>query len=71
VSALSLRAHLDNAVEIAKAIEAANAAASRALSMVRSQLADALDVIHDLKSQIVTKDNMIAELQELRAREGR
>jgi hypothetical protein len=32
---------------------------------LRVQLADALDAIHELKSQIITKDNIIAELQVL------
>lgn len=71
MSALTFEQQVAAAVATARAIDAANAAMGRSLSMVRSQLADALDVIHDLKSQIVAKDNMIAELQELRAREGR
>jgi len=71
VQALTFEKQVQAAVATAKAIDAANAAMGRELHKVRSQLADALDAVQELKSQIVTKDNMIAELQELCARGNR
>lgn len=66
----SLELQLADTVVLARQIDGENAHMLRELEKVRTQLADALDAIHELKSQIVTKDNIIAELQELRAREG-
>lgn len=66
----TLKSGLSDFMRIAEEIEARSAALRTENVKVRVQLADALDAIHELKSQIVTKDNIIAELQELRAREG-
>lgn len=66
----SLETQLQTALAIAKGIEGAHVATKRELDKVRVQLADALDAIHELKSQIVTKDNMISELQALQSQRG-
>lgn len=66
----ALERQLQVALAIAKGIEAAATKTQRELEKVRVQLADALDAIHELKSQIVTKDNMIEELQALQSQRG-
>lgn len=56
--------------ETAKAFETRAVASQRELALLRSQLADALEGLHELRTLIRTKDQIIEELQELRAREG-
>lgn len=67
---VALDTKIESLVAAARTVAAANVALRAELADARERLADALDDMHELRNQITTRDNIIAELQELRAKEG-